>query len=233
MFKSKNIYSATMETINLYLHQAAEENMEAALLLSDGCVAQAMPIFQNALSILDQLRPLDLIFKASMNLPFECTSVDVPYLEDDHYFAYHRAVIFSTKTISPLYRNLNEIDFYRGVVIFNMALATHMRGNVLKEEKTMHRAVHLYNESLNAFRNIPLGDTTTDLLRVAALNMTMIIHSNMGEYQKAKESLDDVRDHWRHALVLEFQSEAFGKEDIEGFILNTLEMLPPTAAACA
>lgn len=220
-----------MDAINLYLLQSAEENREAAILLSSGCVAQAMEIFSNAINILDQLRQLHYYtVRLDFDISPTCSSVEVAFLEDEHYFAYKRAIIFHVDIVPP---TEHDIDFYRGVVLFNMALATNMRGKALKEEKNLLRAVGLYHQHLRAVSGLPLGDSTTDLLRVAALNNAMIIHVNMGNFTEAKRSLDDVRQHWLHALVFEFTSQAFGKSDIEGFILNTMESMPPTGAAGA
>jgi tetratricopeptide (TPR) repeat protein len=220
-----------MEAIHYYLVEAAEENREAASLLATGSVAQALEVLYDAINILDQLSKLPFIVKYDIPRPRYCTSIEAPFLDHERFFAYGRTVLFAPNICEIC--TMEELLFYRGVVCFNIAVATHMRGKVLREQKTLDRAIHYYDEYLNAVRGIPAGTGDVDLLRVAALNNKASIYNAMLNFDKAKEAVDEIRLNWRHALVLEAPSHAFDKHDIEGFILNTMEAIPPTAAACA
>ncbi|CAB9501460.1 expressed unknown protein [Seminavis robusta] len=222
-----------MEGINYYLFLAAMENREGALNLAKGNVAEALEILENAVHILDQLAQLPEILQFNLQRPHYCVSVALPFLQeqDPRYFAYSRALIFS-----PLIGEvccIQEIAYYRAVALFNIGMAHQMKGKVLKCIKSQRKAIRFFDSCLSAIALLPIGSQDTDLLRVAALNNKAVILSDMMDFDQAKLALDEVRGKWRHALAQQLTEGAFVRKDIEGFILNTMESVPPTAAACA
>lgn len=220
-----------MEVINYYLCEAAIENQEGALNLAKGNVAYALELFQSAFDILDKLRQLPQMSKVGLPRIYHYSSVSVPFIQNERVYSYSRAMMFSP-TVSE-FCLVNEIAFYSGVVLFNMAIAHQMTGHALKDEASFKTSVSLYAACYTSVSTLPQCLPDVDLLRVAALNNKAMVLTNLLEYKQARQTMDEIRDKWRHALVLHYASEAFVREDIEGFILNTMEALPPTAAACA
>lgn len=221
-----------MEAINFYLNEAAMENRDGALNLAKGNIAHAMEILQNAIHILDQLLLLPDLSFLDIDGPNRCTSIEVPFLNNDRLFSYNRTLVFAHPT--SLTCSIHEVSLYRGIVLFNMALAYQMKGAALNQNNSLTRSLHFYHASLMASCVLPTGrNPDYDLLRVAALNNQAMVMTSMLDYDGAKMVLDEVRANWRHTLVLHYTTEAFGQEDIEGFLLNTMESIPPTAASCA
>jgi tetratricopeptide (TPR) repeat protein len=223
----------TIESIHYYLCLAAMENREGAWNLAEGNVAEALEIFANAINILDQLKRLPEISAFDLRRPHFCASVDVPFLMDgeQRYFTYGRAMVFF-----PLINHcctIQEIAYYRGVVLFNIALANQTKGKVLKQARSLKKAVHYFEACLNAVTTIPTVCPDVDLLRIAALNNKAMILCEMLDFDEAKRAMDEVRHRWKHALALHYRSGTIGEEDIAGFILNTMEAFPPNVAACA
>jgi len=239
-----------MEVINLYVLEASLENEAGALELQKGNVAYALETFQNALDILNQLRQLPFLppFDPKRDRePQNCISVDVPYIKNDRFFCYHRALIFprnsdptccstTTRQRPPPVCSVHRLAFYSCVVLQNMALAYHMLGQALKNDQNLSMSLFYYSESLKMARGLPINleSADADLLRVVALNNSAAILRHRMDFYGASMAMDEIRSKLRHALVIHrHSSRAFPKEDIEGFILNTMEALPPTGAAVA
>jgi tetratricopeptide (TPR) repeat protein len=223
----------TIESIHYYLCLAAMENRDAAWSLARGNVADALEIFANAINILDQLQSLPDISAFGARRSHFCASVDVTFLKngDQRYFVHSKAMIFSPLIYHSC--TVEEIGYYRGVVLFNIALAYQTKGKVLRQVKSLKKAVHYFGACFNAVLTIPTGDPDIDLLRIAALNNKAVMLGEMLNFDEAKQAMDEIRCKWLHVLAVQYRTGTFGEEAIEGFILNTLEVIPPNAAACA
>lgn len=111
------------------------------------------------------------------------------------------------------------------VVVFNMALAYHLRGSTA----SLHRAVFLYDMAFNlscAFMNNQMAVHVA----MGSLNNAGQIYHTMGDYSTSRKYLDTLRV---YIMKLPLTVDTRTMEERHQFLLNAVLLRPPTMASAA
>jgi hypothetical protein len=144
-------------------------------------------------------------------------------------FIYNRPFCFSKNLASNSFNS--HLHLYGAVVLFNIALAHHRIGKLIKSQSYLEKATMFYDSCFEMLetRGARLGCFT--IMKMAALNNASQIRLELAECKVARMSLD---------LLVNVMADAepdalasLSKEEAGGFILNILLLRNgvPTAAA--
>jgi hypothetical protein len=151
-------------------------------------------------------------FKASRRSSYPIGNMEQPF------YLYSNAFVFEA---------CEDVDiaFCNALVLFNLGLAFHQRAINFGEEPKLRKAFSFYDLSMQLINEL---SAYSGALLLAALNNSAQIQVELGEYQRACETLEVLQSEAIHvpAGLLE-------QEDMDQFFLNAALTRPPTAAACA
>ncbi len=165
----------------------------------------------------------------------DCHQIGAPMaflsdLQDDAQpFIYNRPFCFSKN--QPSISFSSHLHLYGAVVLFNIALAHHRIGKLIKSQSYLEKATMFYDSCFEMLetRGARLGCFT--IMKMAALNNASQIRLELEECKVARISLDllviVMADAEPDALA------SLSKEEAGGFVLNILFLrhAVPTAAA--
>lgn len=242
------------EDVNLYFEHAAHHNADGVVSLQNGDCGRAFHSLVATLTTLAKCRnhhvaqvegmapPLSLPPPSSNSRPKNCKAIAIPYLEDNAFFIYSNAVIFSRKPriVSEGQQQqswqLDTITFCEAVAQFNLGLAYHQRGKYCGEDRTLLGALELYEQSLNTLQNIQaVENEETNILRLAVMNNRIHILNEMARFSTAQVFVNELLLGSVNALslnqgnVLSFLTRG----DIDNFLLNALVIRRFNTAPCA
>ena len=111
------------------------------------------------------------------------------------------------------------------VIVFNMALAYHLRGNT----PSLHRAVFLYDMAFN-LSCTHMANPQAAHVAMGSLNNAGQIHHTLGDYALSRKYLDTLRV---YILKLPLAADSRTIEERHQFLLNAVLLRPPTMASAA
>ena len=118
-----------------------------------------------------------------------------------------------------------ECTLESAVVVFNMALAYHLRGST----PSLHRAVFLYDMAFNLSCSF-MGSQTAVHVAMGALNNAGQVYHTLGEYTLSRKYLDTLRV---YILKLPLAVDTRTMEERHQFLLNAVLLRAPTVAGAA
>jgi len=143
-------------------------------------------------------------------------------------FIYRKAFYFNPSI--PL-KPADNNSFYRGVVTFNLALSVHCHciETTGEDESALRLALQLYKQSLT----ILLRALSFDIVKVtiAAMNNLSNILYDLGKFEKARKSLDDLSK--LISVAKESEQSPMDEEDMSEIILNVCLIQEPSCASAA
>jgi hypothetical protein len=159
-------------------------------------------------------------------LPFCETTFAIPGLQDAHFYTYDHGIMLTT-----IEESFEMLPLYIGIVLFNLALASHQEGRLLGHEKSLKNASHLYSVTAKILSgSTMMKNMSTTILTLLALNNQSKIHHDQCEHIQSVECLKAVSNIMESVKVLPF---VLNQEDHKGLLLNTMLLSVPTAAQAA
>lgn len=240
-----------------YFEEAAHHNADGVVSLQKGDAVKAFQAFMTALTTLNKFRHHQLserdpdfadppLFCSSESRRHRCCkAISVPYLEDNGFYLYSNAIIFSRKPdiidagskISSISSPMDNIAFCEAVSLFNLGLVYHQRGKHYGEDKTLIGALDLYEQSLATLLTIKTGNShTVNVLKLAVMNNRIHILNEVADFSNAQKQVDDLLLQSVSALSAENNCTNLSfltRVDIEHFLLNALVIRRFQTAPCA
>jgi tetratricopeptide (TPR) repeat protein len=160
-------------------------------------------------------------------------SVDLPVCEE-RYYIYSRAMIFPSCYEGGAPEKANPL--HSAMVLFNIALAYHVRCLVGSDDRALRDASYFYNVSLqilsSAEAHVP--ERVFAPLKLACLNNLAIAHYEVGEAREADSILDYACSLLPSSIVpFDECQDTFDQEDFDGIALNAVTVKWTFAAPCA
>lgn len=236
-----------------YFEHAAHQNADGVLCLQKGDELKAFQLFMSALSTLNKLRyyqrtrhhqsQIDPSLSCSTDQRRYrcCRAVSVPNLEDEGFYIYSNALVFSrkpeiSKESDPSVTQVDTIAFCEAVALFNLGLVYHHKGKRRGEDRALLGALDLYEHSLATLLTIKTADSDdVNVLKLAVMNNRVHILNEMVKFQSARSEINDLLIQSVKALSSKNgESLAFlTRAEIDNFLLNALVIRRFNTAPCA
>lgn len=253
---------STEAYIKAVIERAGQLNREGISILLSGNGATAVTFFRAGLEQLEQLRPyLTPGQETSCTPPQDCASLlfgaTAPILQAidlaqdfqdrncNYIYLYDKALDFlpdiqmrfctSTRTRKEDTFDF-QVAFYSAIIMFNVGVCLHLRGNPRRDEGILVTAVHFYDLAVRQLSSIPIVEYSDKLMMImlAIWNNQAQIYYQLGSYEHAIEVLEGVR-RLSARLLLERPTslDTEDQEHIHEFVLNVVTVRVPNTAPCA
>jgi hypothetical protein len=227
-------FTFTTSAMNSIKYACSLNNQGVDLLVS-GDSSRAMRSLQIALNLLkeasDLLETTSCIGMTQSNkeapLPFCESPSTVPGLEGTEFYFYDHGIMITDITNGE---SEEMISLYIAIVIFNLALASHIEGR-LGHEKSLKKAALLYSMTVQLLTgsSIP-DDMSATILTLFALNNKAQIHYDQCEYIESVDCMEAISKIMGSAHSLQ---STLSPKDVEGLMLNAMLLLNVPSAAHA
>jgi hypothetical protein len=160
-------------------------------------------------------------------------SVDLPVCEE-RYYIYSRAMTFPSyyEGCTPA----REYPLHSALVLFNIALAHHVRGLVGSDDRALRDASYFYTVSLQILSPVQahVAQSVIAPLKLACLNNLAIAHYEGGDAREADSILEGACNLLTSSMVAFDECEDnFDQDDFDGVALNAVTMKWTFVAPCA
>jgi hypothetical protein len=226
------------------IKRACTLNNEGVSLLISGEYIRSISVFQKALSIMKQAATLadeslsgtptgfpDAADSESLNAmsPLKKSNLALPNMHSDSNYIYNRPFLLDEDNFAA-HGMASMLPIYSAVLLFNLALACHQQG-LLGKESSLKRASHIYRMSLHILEHSSRRSAATAVLTVATLNNNAQVQFELCDYTHShhcllalSKLLCDVRP---------IINDELNTTVLEGLILNSMMLDPPSAAHAA
>jgi hypothetical protein len=216
------------------IQQACTSNNQGVDLLVAGEFFHAMRSFQIALNLLKDAADVEGTCCPEMpasseeqTLPLCQSTLTIPGLQGMHCYVYDHGILITDATNGD---SDEMLSLYSGIVLFNLALASHREGRV-GSEKSLKKATMLYGMALQLLTSSPMpNDISASILILLALNNKAQIHFDHCQYGESSACLTQISAIMGDVHALH---SALYQKDFEGILLNVMLLRAPTAAQAA
>lgn len=180
----------------------------------DEAISQGLPIVNDK----SDLEKSDFAIRES--------SVALTTLESSQGYLYNRPLLLGEPGTDDLE---GVLSLYSAVILFNLALTSHVMGHSNKEN-SFKRATVLYKMSIQLLMNCSTLGATPMVLALLALNNKANIHYDYCNYNQATSCLNEI------SRILQLSDYAYAtlpESDIEGLLLNIMILERPSGAKAA
>lgn len=217
------------------VRRAAVLNTEGIGALACGQGEKAHACFKNVLELMGHVTQSADLQESSCSeheLLQIFAPVSVPNMQDERFYVYSNALMFTLEE-TRLFSSQMDITLYSAAAIFNMALTYHQRAMLARSTNVFRIAARMYDQCLQILRSLatPCGDVNT--LRMIILNNRSHIYFELDEFEKAAETLGDIRKLSRHLSRSGNTSTVLQERTFDEITLNVLTTAPPSTAPCA
>ena len=230
-----------------YLQEAYKLNNTGVACLFSNDAGAAVKAFKSALSIMERVSnddaSEDLILPDADHVD-GCSWVEIPGLEDAAFFIYNRAILFGPSSSS--HQDM-DLVFSNAAILFNLALAFHLHGQLCRREPLLRRAAFMYGHVIKLVaylaNNANSDRSSATALAVTAMNnQAQILHSDLVcEYARARMVLEQVRALSDQVQLLlpddpaahHTSAALFDRSQFDEIYLNVALAQAPTAAPSA
>ncbi|CAB9508039.1 expressed unknown protein [Seminavis robusta] len=200
------------------IQQIVNMNNSGVSFLAAGDSLNALKSFKSALVLMGRAGEDDDFMRAD-TIVFG-PSVQVVGLEDPYFYVYNQALLLDASA--------TDLTWANSCVLFNLALAFHHKGLTSCDATKLQKALRMYDLTAQLIFE---ADPSATALAIAALNNQASVFYSLGDYPRAQERLDSVRQ----AADLLPASSASPLEPVclDEIFLNVAIVRPPAMAPCA
>ena len=216
-----------------FIKQAAYLNDEAIVLLSAAKYRDAMRAFESALvgmqMLINAANELPLQANQTVSLP-NCMvrgSIAISDFQSDQFYIYNNFLRFSHGNTFCH----KDLAFYVSIILFNMALASHVEGRNTNDERVLRKALKMYQMGFEMVDEVAIDSNHAREIMVLMVNNKALIHHELGAYTQRKQDIELLSD-----LILGLSCYEMAIIDINvhrEIKLNTFVMNQTSTAPCA
>jgi hypothetical protein len=213
------------------IQQLMELNNQGVRFLEQENTSAAIALFQQGIAHLDEdtLSSFDRIIASGPKTRIHANNA-IASLCDESIFVFNKAIVLDTEQEGNNGDNVKGSLLYVAVLVFNFALALHLKGKLAGQAKLFRKASKLYGSVLEMILQDRHQDDRYRYLAILALNnQAQIHHEYFSDYSVSRNLFQSLSNELvNHGIV-----NGLGADEYQFLLQNTISFRSPQTAQAA